>query len=68
MKTFFVTAEVGSAIALTPPIEALNGRPFNLTSWIVPWSGTADSLCRHLRTYTRSTVIALCADQDWSYR
>jgi hypothetical protein len=68
MTSYLITVDPNLAHALATAIHALNGQPFTRGSWIAPWSGTADSLCRHLRSQFDSTVIVCSMDTDWSYR
>ena len=64
---FIVTTDHLSALALSCAARESGGKPL-CSCWIVPWSGTADSLAIKLRHVTRSSVVVCLLEDDWSYR
>lgn len=69
MNEYVVIADFEMTPAFLSFCRMTNGRksPFpDSNYWIFPSKDTADGLCRLLRRFARSAVLAFRADGDWA--
>jgi hypothetical protein len=69
MNEYLIAVEPSSASPLAVAVRELPGKPLHPSCCIARWSGTADTLCRKLRSAVPGH-FAVCSlgGSDWSYQ